>query len=581
MARRPPANADVTDSDPGADSGAALLRGIRTRHRRRVRIASVLFVTHQIGELLVPVLAGVTIDRAIVHGDGASLGRWLLLIALVFATLSTSWRWADRTISTAMEAVGHELRVELAARSVAPEGIADRPPAGQVVSVASSDVDAVMQYPEALFLRAGSTAAIGSVAIVVLWVSRPLGLLILLGLPPVLGLLHVLSKPIEGRLSVQQEQVGKAAAVATDLLRGLRPLKGLHAERVASARYRAASRRSLDAGLHATRLIAAQQGLATVVTGMFVVVIALLAGRQAADGAMTIGQLIAAVAATQFLVGPLGWVAVAATMKATAKASATRVARLLDAPAAVTSGTAAVPHPAPAGPPALELIGVRHRSLAGFDLAVDEGDLVAIAAGTSADVEALVELLGRWSDAEDGVVAFRGADVTGLPLDAVRAAVLVSEHDASLFAGTVLAAATGRGDGRAAADLDAVLAASGVDEMVDALPEGLATPIADRGLSLSGGQRQRLVLARALAADRPVLVLQEPTTAVDAVTEDRIARGLREVRQGRTTIVVTTSPALLAIADQVAHVEDGAVVATGHHDDLLASSTRYRDLVTR
>lgn len=564
------------DGRRDAAAGVQLLRGVRTRHRRRVLVASVLFVLHQIGELLVPVLAGVTIDRAIVHGDTASLGRWLALIAVVFAVLSTSWRWADRTISTAMEGVGHELRVDLAARAVAHEGIAERPPAGQVVSIASSDVDAVMQYPEALFLRAGSTAAIASVAAVVLWVSPPLGLLVLLGLPPVLWLLHVMSKPIEGRLSVQQEHVGRAAAIATDLLRGLRPLKGLHAERVASARYRAASRRSLDAGLHATKLLATQQGLATVVTGFFVALIALLAGRQAADGTITVGQLIAAVAATQFLVGPLGWVALATTMTASAKASAARVAHLLAMPAAVVSGDGPRRSASDAAP-ALELQGIVHRTLRGLDLAVPAGSLVAVAVHESSDADAIVELLGRWRDPEQGTVRLHAVDVAGLPVEAVRREVLVSEHDAALFAGTVRAAVAGPDPHR----VDAVLAAAGVDEMAGILPEGLDTPVADRGLSLSGGQRQRLVLARALAADPAVLVLHEPTTAVDAVTEDRIAEGLRTLRRGLTTIVITTSPALLAIADAVVLVEAGTASARGTHDELLATSASYRELVTR
>jgi putative ABC transport system ATP-binding protein len=464
---------------PGDVAGRSLLREIRTRHRRRVLLASVLFVTHQVGELLVPVLAGITVDRAVVGSDEVALGRWLLILALVFAVLSTAWRFADRTISRSMEEVGHEIRLDLATRAIAHRGIADRPPAGQVVSVASSDVTAVMGYPEALFLWAGSGAGLIAVAAVVLWVSVPLGLLILLGLPPVLLLLQVLTAPIERRLSVQQEEVGRAAAIATDLLRGLRPLKGLHAEREAAQRYRRASRRSLTAGLHATRLIAGQQGMATVVTGGFVAVIALVAGRQAADGTITVGQLIAAVGATQFLVGPLGWVASATTMRASARASATRVAALLDAPAAV-----AEQHPLVAegtGPdgierdvPVLMLDGVEHAPLRGIDLSVPNGSLVVIASGDPASAAALVALLGRWADPVHGTISLDGRDLTALPIDELRRTILVSEHEAALFDGTVRAAV----DGRSADDaLDAVLAAAGVDEMLDALPDGLDTRI--------------------------------------------------------------------------------------------------------
>jgi ABC-type multidrug transport system fused ATPase/permease subunit len=117
--------------------------------------------------------------------------------------------------------------------------------------------------------------------------------------------------------------------------------------------------------------------------------------------------------------------------------------------------------------------------------------------------------------------------------------------------------------------------------VLDALPLGLDTPVDERGRSFSGGQRQRLVLARALLSDAEVLVLVEPTSAVDAHTEARIARRLRDARAGRTTVVFTTSPLMLDRADRVVLIEDGRVAAEGLHRDLLRTSPEYRDTVTR
>ena len=127
---------------------------------------------------------------------------------------------------------------------------------------------------------------------------------------------------------------------------------------------------------------------------------------------------------------------------------------------------------------------------------------------------------------------------------------------------------------------DALASASALD-VVDALPDGLATDLPERGRSLSGGQRQRLALARSLVADPEVLILDEPTSAVDAHTEARIGLGLRDARAGRTTVVFTTSPLLLEHVDVVAFLKDGRIQATGQHRQLLRENADYRWTVTR
>lgn len=212
-------------------------------------------------------------------------------------------------------------------------------------------------------------------------------------------------------------------------------------------------------------------------------------------------------------------------------------------------------------------------TLRGLNLEVAPGELVGIVTTDPAAATALLRLLGRAADPESGTVELDGVALAGLDPAEVRRAVLVAEHDADLFEGTLLenvtAATTGGQAGTA-------MAAAAVDEVASNLPHGTATALTERGRSLSGGQRQRVALARALAAGAPVLVLHDPTTAVDTVTEARIAARVRAARGGRTTIVVATSPALLAAADRVALVDGGAVVAEGVHADLVHEHPAYR-----
>ena len=561
------------DAPAGGSGGAALLRRVRRDNRWPLAASTALFVSHQAGEALVPVVAGTLVDRAVVTGDGGALVRWLVVLVAVFAVLSTSWRWADRLFTRMFERAGHDLRLRIAARATAHEGTSARTAAGEVVSVASSDVEATVSVLGAVAMAASALGALVAAAVVLVAISPVLGLLVLAGMPPVLVVIRLLVGPIERRFADQQAIVARAAGTATDLLRGLRVLKGLHVEGHAAARYRRASRASLAASLRATRLYAAQEALTAAATGLFVAAIALVGGRLAADGRITIGELVAAVGVTQFLVGPLGRVGYAAAELGTARASAGRVAAVLGAAPAVTGG-ATDPGPG-AGSGAVELRDVHHDGLAGLTLTVPAGRWVGVVAPEDA-ARSLVEVLARSVDPSRGSIAVDGVDLPAWPLDRLRRTVLVAEHDAPLFTGTLADNVTVAGPADLPADrLADLLGAAAADEVAAATPQGLQTAVTERGLSLSGGQRQRVALARALAADPPVLVLHDPTTAVDSVTEARIATGLRRARAGRTTIVVTTSPALLAVADEVVVVAGGAVVDVGAHAALVARDPAY------
>jgi ABC-type multidrug transport system fused ATPase/permease subunit len=173
-----------------------------------------------------------------------------------------------------------------------------------------------------------------------------------------------------------------------------------------------------------------------------------------------------------------------------------------------------------------------------------------------------------------------GVPLAELTADTVRRLVQVVDNDDHLFAGSLRELLDPSGTASDAA-LTAAIATASAGDIIDALPDGYATVLAERGRDFSGGQQQRLRLARALLCDPPILVLVEPTSAVDAHTEARIAERLGAARHGRTTLVITTSPLVLDRTDQVAYLQDGAVVATGRHRDLLARMPAYAATVTR
>jgi putative ABC transport system ATP-binding protein len=552
---------------------------------------------HQAGEVAVPVLIGVVIDQAVVSGDLTALLGWLAALAAVYVGLSLSFRYGARAGERAAEQAGHELRLEIVRRVLDPRGGTEqgRLP-GALTTIATEDAKRVGAVNMAAIMGIGALFGVLVGAVVLLRISLPLGLLVLLGTPLLLFAGHLLSKPLERRSEAEQERAAHASGVAADLVTGLRVLKGIGAESAAVARYQRTSRESLVATLRAARAEAWQYGMVLALTGGFIAVVALIGGRLALQGDISLGQLVSAVGLALFLLGPLEVFSWVNAELAQGRASATRIADVLTTPPAIAGGASprltgdkpraggSVPHPDGNGLPEagalphpvrgeLRLRGVCCDGLA-LDLHISPGEILGVVATDPAHATTLLRCLGRQTDPDAGVIELDGVPLTDVDPADLRLEILVAEHDADLFEGTL-----GSNVGADESVLERVLVAAGVDEVARGLPLGVDAPVIERGRSLSGGQRQRVALARALAADRAVLVLHDPTTAVDTVTEARIAGGLREIRQGRTTIVVTTSPALLAITDRVVLLDAGRVADAAPHAELVRRNAVYRAAV--
>jgi ABC-type multidrug transport system fused ATPase/permease subunit len=546
---------------------------------RRVAVGSALGCVHQLGEALVPVLIGVVIDQAVAGRNAGRLMLWLGVLAVMYVTLSWSFRLGAKAGERGAEEAAHTLRLAVVGRVLDARGGAEdgRLP-GELANVATEDAKRVGAVNMALMSGIWAVAGVAVSAVALLLISVPLGLIVLLGTPVLLWLGHLLSKPLERRSEAEQDRAAHASGVAADLVAGLRVLKGLGAQQAAVERYRRTSRISLAATLRSARAESWQTGLVLALTGGFIALIALVGGRLALNGSLTLGQLVSAVGLALFLLGPLETFAWVNAELAQGRASAARVAQVLAAGPAVVGGDDPVAEPVRGE---LRLRGVRLGGLDGLDLDLAAGKLTGIAVTDPAGAEALLRCLGREADPESGSVELDGVPLTRLDPTGLRAAVLVAAHDAALFEGSLAQNVTPEEEspGSEGDPTEHAMAAARADEVAGSLPHGTATGVGEGGRSLSGGQRQRVLLARALRAGPPVLVVHDPTTAVDTVTEARIAEGLREFRQGRTTIVVTNSPALLAVTDHVVLLDAGRVGAEGTHADLVRTDAAYRTAV--
>jgi ABC-type multidrug transport system fused ATPase/permease subunit len=441
---------------------------------------------------------------------------------------------------------------------------------GEVVATVSNDA---MRAGGAFDITARLAGAIVSyivVAIILLSASVTLGLVVLLGVPVLVVLMGTVIKPLQARQADQREEVGKLTALGADTAAGLRVLRGIGGEKAFFVRYRDRSQEVRQAGVRVALPQSTLDAAQVFVPGLFVVLVTWLGARFALQGKIDVGDLVAFYGYAAFLVLPLRTAAEAVDKITRSFVGARRMLGILSVERDIAEPERPTEEP-PAGAPLRDL---------GSGLLVEPGKLVGVVSAKPDEAARIADRLGRFRD-DDGVV-LGDVHLADLPIEAVRRRIVVSEADPVIFSGTLRSELDpwGRVDGEDE-KLHAAIAVANAEDVIDALPEGLDAYVDERGRSFSGGQRQRLVLARALLSEAEVLVLVEPTSAVDAHTEARIARRLREARQGKTTVVITASPLMLDQTDHVFFVEDGRVAADGSHRELLRTSPGYRWTVTR
>lgn len=459
---------------------------------------------------------------------------------------------------------------------------------GEVVSVGNSDIEYIGSATEILLRGTGSVVAIAVVTVILISTSPPLGIVVLIGVPLMMAAVGPLLRPLHRRQHRHRDLQGDLATRASDIVAGLRVLRGIGGEQVFAARYREESQRVRHAGVRVASVESLLEGAQILLPGLLIVGVTWLGARFALEGRISVGQLVAFYGYAVFLIAPLRTLTEAADKLTKGHVAARRVCRILALEPEIPD------HPKPLEAPGREpQAGASARAVPGSSaqdvpldgvlldkrsgVAVPPGRFTALAAAVPEEAAAIADRLGRFAPGE---VTIGTVPLADLPLAQVRRKILVADNEARLFSGRLRDELDVTGSATDEEVRQALYTAC-AEDIVAALPEGLDAPVAESGREFSGGQRQRLRLARALLVDPEILILVEPTSAVDAHTEARIADRIGKARAGRTTLVCTTSPLVLDRADLVLFVADGEVRATGTHRELLATSPGYRSTVLR
>ena len=559
---------------------------------------------------LSPYLLGRTIDAGILVGDWTATIGWAALLALVILVGAASgivmhtfavrgWLISlygtQKLVTRKSVQLGHVLNRRL--------------PTGEVLSISSSDSNTFGATFEVVARALGALGAFAVVAALMMSTSGLLGLVVLITAPLLVAAATPVLRPLNAAQTAERTQNGELTSMAADIVAGLRILRGIGGEKTFGDNYAAQSQRVRRLGVTTGTWQAVVETMSVLLSGLLLVVLVWLGSHEMMAGRLTLGQLISFVGYAIFMVWPLQTLFEVAQKWVQGLVSARKTIALLGAELPWTDG--------------VRELSARPRLV---DLAsgveVEPGEFLVVVSADPDASAALADRLGRYLPADQAAhfeeaddeelkgraakraraekerrraeIARQDAELASAPwgvtadgldyqhftMASLRERILVSDAGSQLFAGTFQQAVDPLGT-HTREQAEEALRTAAAEDVFEGLPEGWASRIDEKGRGLSGGQRQRVVLARALLADPEVLVLVEPTSAVDAHTEEAIAGRLARHRCGRTTVVMTASPLLVHSADRVVFLAGGRQVATGSHARLLAGHPEYRAVVNR
>nr|WP_202540083.1 ABC transporter ATP-binding protein [Streptomyces sp. SID4937] len=559
------------------------MTGYAWRYRRNVVLALGSSLAGMAVMALVPLITKVIIDD-VVTDHTRSLAVWtgLLLGAAVLVYIATYIRryYGGRL---ALD-VQHDLRTDMYTTITRLDGKRqDELSTGQVVGRATSDLQLIQGLLFMLPMTIGNVLLFLMSLVIMAWLSLPLTLVALAVAPALWAIARRSRKRLFPSTWYAQGQAAAVAGVVDGAVSGVRVVKGFGQEDQETGKLREVSRRLFAGRLRTIRLNSRYTPALQAVPALGQVAMLALGGWLATRGEITLGTFVAFSTYLAQLVGPVRMLAMVLTVGQQARAGVERVLELIDTEPSMQDGTKELPADAPAG---IEFDDVRfgydeeRPVLDGFSLTVEPGETLAIVGASGSGKSTVSLLVPRFYDVSRGAVLIGGHDVRELTQASLRAAIGLVPEDSFLFSDTVRANIAYGFPDATQDQIEQAARAAQAHGFITELPHGYDTTVGEHGLTLSGGQRQRVALARAILTDPRLLLLDDATSAVDARVEHEIHEALKQVMEGRTTLLIAHRRSTLQLADRIAVLDGGKLAAIGTHAELERTSPLYRRLLT-
>jgi ATP-binding cassette, subfamily B, bacterial len=576
----------VDDERGEQRAGWRLMRDAVRPHRKVLLLGIAAGLVWAVARVAIPSLAGLAVDRGIAHQDWRATATWtavILAAGAIQAVCTGLRRYAAFGLAMRVEA---DIRMKLVAHLQRLHfAFHDHAQTGQLMAYANTDIQQIQNAVLLIPLTIASSLQMVAVIVILVWRSPGLALFALGALP----LLNFAATRFNRRMypvgAELQQELSELSGVVEESVTGVRVVKGFGAERLQRHRLEIEAEGVYERSMAQAKLRANFMPLIDLLPTLGLVGILWYGGHQVLHHQLTIGDILAANLYVLMLIWPLRMIGMLVGQVPRSAAAAGRIHAVLATDPEIED----VPNASalPDGPGAVHFDDVTFAYGRGrpvldrLSLEIPGGQAIALVGATASGKTTVARLIPRFYDVGDGHVRIDGANVREARLADVRRAVGIVFEDTFLFSDTVR-------NNIAFADPDASMETviraarlAGADEFVRDLPDGYETVIGEHGYSLSGGQRQRIAIARAVLADPRVLILDDATSSVDPTKEHEIRSALAEVMRARTTIIIAHRPATIALADRVVLLDEGRVVADGTHDRLLATSSRYREVLAR
>jgi ABC-type multidrug transport system fused ATPase/permease subunit len=524
------------------------------------------------------------IDRALIPHDRQKL--WVFVGAIVALGVARAVLMAARRLISGRQALAVEMDMRQGLYSHLVRlsfGFYDRHQTGQLMSRATVDLQGVrffLGYGLIFFFQNALTVL--SVTAVLLVFDWKLALIALAVTPLLVVLAYRYSHIAHPTLREVQQKLADVATVAEENIVGVHVVKSFAQEPQESAKFHARSEDVFRQTLRANRQRALYVPFISWVPLLAQGAVLLVGARMVTNGQLTVGAFVAFNLYLGMLVMPLRSLGMWIGQSQRATASGERIFQIMDEPEDIAERPGAAELPPGGGHLRFEDVVFEYLEgrpvLDGVTLDVPAGRTIALIGQTGSGKTTLTSLVPRFYDVTSGRVTVDGADVRDVTLTSLRRSIGVISQDPFLFSATVRENITFGAPDLDDAEVERIARLAQAHEFVAELPEGYETVIGERGITLSGGQRQRLAIARALAVDPRILILDDATASVDATTEARIRTGLREAMQNRTTLIIAHRLSTIALADEIVVLDEGRIAARGTHDELLETTPVYRDI---